>query len=98
MSDLRLPPTVLGTSVGPLDQTIDARWLMAYAGALGETDARYFDTTAAAGPVAHPLFSVCYEWPLAGALRERAIGEAIAPFGVHATHDLVIHRDRKSVV
>ena len=65
---------------------------MAYAGALGETDARYFDTTAAAGPVAHPLFSVCYEWPLAVELRERAIGEAIAPFSVHATHDVVIHR------
>jgi acyl dehydratase len=92
MSALRLPSTVLGASVGPCEQTIDARWLMAYAGALGETNARYFDTAAPSGPAAHPLFSVCYEWPPAVELRERAIGEAIAPFSVHATHDLVIHR------
>ena len=92
MSDLRLSPRVLGASAGPCHQVIDARWLMAYAGALGETDARYFDTETSSGPAAHPLFSVCYEWPLAVELRERAIGEAIAPFGVHATHDVVIHR------
>jgi acyl dehydratase len=77
---------------GPHEETIDARWLMAYAAALGETASRYFDTSAAAGPVAHPLFSVCYEWPVAVELREHAIGEEIAPFGVHATHDVVIHR------
>jgi acyl dehydratase len=65
---------------------------MAYAAGLGETDARYFDTTTATGPVAHPLFAVCYEWPPAVELRETVIGTAIAPLSVHATHDLVIHR------
>lgn len=89
---LRLPPETLGAAAGPHEQTIDARWLMAYAAALGEADARYFDTEAAAGPAAHPMFSVCYEWPVAVALRERAIGAAISPFSVHATHDVVIHR------
>ena len=89
---LRLPTTLLGAEVGPCEQAIDARWLMAYAAALGERDARYFDTETPAGPAAHPLFPVCYEWPPAVALRERAIGEAIAPRSVHATHDLVIHR------
>jgi acyl dehydratase len=89
---LRLPSTALGAAVGPVEQAIDGRWLMAYAAALGETDARYFDTGAASGPLAHPLFAVCYEWPLAVALRETAIGEVIAPLSVHATHDLVIHR------
>jgi len=91
-ASLRLPPETLGATAGPCEQTIDARWLMAYAGALGETDARYFDTIAASGPAAHPLFSVCYEWPVAVALRDRAIGEAISPFSVHATHDVVVHR------
>ena len=89
---LRLPPETLGAAAGPVEHAIDARWLMAYAGALGETDARYFETEAAPGPAAHPMFSACYEWPVAVALRERAIGEAIAPFSVHATHDVVIHR------
>src|SRR5262249_39624823 len=40
----------------------------------------------------HPLFPVCYEWPSAVELRDNAIGAAIAPFSVHASHDLVIHR------
>lgn len=89
---LRLPRQTLGATAGPNEQTIDARWLMAYAAALGETDPRYFDTLSAAGPAAHPLFPVCYEWPLAVELRDNAIGEEIAPFSVHATHGVVIHR------
>jgi len=89
---LRLPATLLGAAVGPRTQAIDARWLMAYAAGLDETDPRYFDTEAASGPLAHPLFAVCYEWPLAVELRETVIGDVIAPFSVHATHDLVIQR------
>jgi acyl dehydratase len=62
---------------------------MAYAAALGETDPRYYDTAASEGPLAHPLFSVCYEWPVAMAIRDRP---AVVSRGVHATHNLVIHR------
>ena len=89
---LRLSSTVLGSVVGPIEHAIDARWLMAYSAALGETGQRYFETGGPSGPAAHPLFAVGYEWPLAIALRESVIGDAIAPFSVHATHDLVIHR------
>jgi acyl dehydratase len=92
MTSLRLPANTLGAVVGPRAEGIDARWIMAYAAGLGETDPRYFDTAAASGPLAHPLFAVCYEWPVAVELRETVIGAAIAPFSVHATHDLVIHR------
>jgi acyl dehydratase len=88
----RLGAGIVGASAGPLTQAIDARWLMAYAAALGEEDPRYYDTTAAAGPLGHPLFAVCYEWPLAEAIRARAIGEALAPLGVHASHEVRIHR------
>jgi acyl dehydratase len=77
---------------GPTAITTEARWLMAYAAALGESDARYYDTTAPAGPVAHPLFAVCYEWPLAQTLRTKAMDEDVARRGVHAFHNLVIHR------
>jgi acyl dehydratase len=87
-----LRPAIVGVTVGPVEQVIDARWLMAYAAGLGEAEARYFDTAAPDGPAAHPLFSVCYEWPLAMAIRERTIGADVAPLGVHSTHDLVIHR------
>jgi acyl dehydratase len=89
---LTLSAAIVGATEGPTTQTVDARWLMAYAAGVGMDDDRYFDTTRAEGPLAHPLFAVCYEWPLAVALRQRAIGAAIAHLSVHAAHHLVIHR------
>ena len=83
---------IVGATVGPMTHTLDARWLMAYAAALGETDARYFDTLGADGPVAHPLFPVCYEWPVAVALRDKTVPADLQPQSVHATHYLVLHR------
>lgn len=84
--------SIVGLGLGPLAAAVDARWLMAYAAALGETDARYYDTTAPEGPLAHPLFPVCYEWPAALALREKTVDAALAPLAVHARHALVVHR------
>lgn len=81
-----------GLKTGPTAVTVTARWLMAYAAALGESDPRYYDTIAPGGPVAHPLFSVCYEWPLAVALRAKMMDESVARRGVHAFHNLVVHR------
>ena len=78
--------------IGPTAVTVDARWLMGYAAALGERDPRYYDTIAPGGPAVHPLFSVCYEWPLALALRARTMDEAVGRRGVHAFHNLVVHR------
>jgi acyl dehydratase len=86
-----IPIALVGTEVGPVTTDIDARWLMAYAAALGERDRRYFDTERAEGPLAHALFPVCYEWPLALAVRA-GMDPALAPRGVHATHRLQIHR------
>ena len=98
---MELPAGLVGTTMGPSVQDVDARWLMAYAAALGETGAGYFDTRRPAGVHAHPLFPVCYEWPVAVAMRA-ALPEAISVRSVHATHDLRIHRapragDRLSV-
>jgi acyl dehydratase len=89
---LALSRDIVGVTVGPIAHDIDARWLMAYAAGLGETDARYYDTLAPGGPAAHPLFPVCYEWPAMLALRDRATHEEIAIRSVHATHDLTLHR------
>src|SRR5574341_1571223 len=83
---------IVGLTVGPIAHDIDARWLMAYAAALGETDPRYYDTLAPGGPAAHPLFPVCYEWPVMLALRDRTTPDAVALRGVHAAHDLTLHR------
>ncbi|HEY7538544.1 MAG TPA: MaoC/PaaZ C-terminal domain-containing protein [Methylomirabilota bacterium] len=87
-----IPGVIVGTEVGALSTTLDARWLMAYAAALGIDDPRYYDTLAEDGPVAHPLFAVCYEWPAVLALRSKAVRESWALLGVHSTHHVVIHR------
>ncbi len=92
LTTLRLPAGVLGAATEPVTHLIDARWLMAYAAGLGETDGHFYDTRTPAGLVAHPLFPVCYEWPSVVTLRERVIGDELAPLSVHATHDLVIAR------
>jgi acyl dehydratase len=83
---------IVGVEVGPCIAEIDARWLMAYAAGLGECDPRYFETRGADGPMAHPLFPVCYEWPVALALRAATIPDALAPLSVHATHHLTLAR------
>ena len=84
--------SVAGIEVGALSTSLDARWMMAYSAALGVDDPRYYDTLAAEGPLAHPLFSVCYEWPAVLALRAKAVRESWALLGVHSTHHLIIHR------
>ena len=67
---------------------------MAYAAALGDTQACYFDTTKTI--VAHPLFLVCPEWPVVLDGRNiegsSSLTRGEAARGVHATHDVTIHR------
>ena len=89
---LKLPNGLAGVPVGGVETEIDARWPMAYAAGLGDTQAAYLDTLRPGGIVAHPLFPVCYEWPLEVESRARQLGEEIALRGVHATHDVIIHR------
>jgi acyl dehydratase len=93
---LTLSASLVGGTAGPYVHDIDARWLMAYAAALEERAPEYFDTTRPEGLVAHPLFSVCYEWPAAVELRAKLTSEEIAARSVHATHNLVIHRPVKA--
>ena len=92
MTSARIPASVVGITAGPREHEIDARWLMAYAAALGEEAPEYFDTTRAGGVLAHPLFPVCYEWPLALDVRAMALPDEVAVRGVHATHRLTVHR------
>jgi len=91
-----LPSNIVGTRIGPVELEIDARWLMAYAAGLGDHLPCYFDTTRPEGIVGHPLFPVCFEWDLILELGRRsssiALGEAERARGVHANHDLIIHR------
>jgi acyl dehydratase len=92
MTSPRIPASVVGITAGPREHEIDARWLMAYAAALGEEAPEYLDTTRPGGVLAHPLFPVCYEWPLALDVRAKALADEVAVRGVHATHRLTLHR------
>jgi acyl dehydratase len=93
-----LSTAMVGKSTRRFRHHVDARWLMSYAAGLGETAACYFDTTQrlASHPASHPLFPVCIEWPVVLDSRNiegaRHLTVAESARGVHATHDLQIHR------
>ena len=75
---------------------------MAYAAGLGDARAAYMDTRARPDVLAHPLFPVCFEWPAFLSTRHLPVGEQLAPDervrGVHASHDLVLHRPLRAGV
>ena len=87
---------LVGAVTEPVVHDVDVRWLMAYAAGIGDHNPRYFDTTAAQGIVGHPLFAVCVEWDAVLAARqlyaERNVALDELRRGVHANHDLHIHR------
>lgn len=91
-----IPTTMVGDTIGPMVHEVDARWTMAYAASLGDTQDCYFDTRRPGGVVAHPMFAVCPEWPVIVQGRDIADKWGITPQetrqSVHATHDLTIHR------
>jgi acyl dehydratase len=89
---LKISSAIVGTTAGPTEHDIDARWLMAYNAALGESDPRSYDTAAPGGVPAHPLFPVCYEWPVSGPIRRIPALREFFPRLVHAEHDLLLHR------
>ena len=88
--------SLAGTTIGPVESHVDARWTMAYASSIDDFWPCYIDTRRRGGIVAHPIFPVCFEWPLACDLsaRVRAAGltSAEAARGVHATYDVITHR------
>jgi acyl dehydratase len=85
----------VGAATAPIRHEVDARWIMAYAAALGDFNPRYMDTQADR-VVAHPLFPVCLEWPAILASRELPGSETLTAEErartVHAAHDLHVLR------
>jgi acyl dehydratase len=90
-----LDSSLVGSKAGSIATEVDARWTMAYAASLGDFSPCYLDTCRPAGIVAHPMFAVCFEWPAAGSIRQKAratLSQEEAVRGVHATHLTIIHR------
>lgn len=82
---MNISAAIVGRNIGPDEQRVDKRWLMAYNAALGEVS-----------DAPHPLFPVCYEWPATHALRVATGLQEINARLVHAQHDLIIHRPPKA--
>jgi acyl dehydratase len=93
---MAIPTTLAGMKLKPMIHDVDERWTMAYSAALGEYQDHYLDTTRPEGIVAHPLFSVCPEWPVI--VSSRSLSEDLGITreevltGLHATHDVIVHR------
>jgi acyl dehydratase len=83
----------VGRTWGPVVGVLDARQTMAYAAGIGDDAASYFDTNLQRLPV-HPLYPVSPEWSLliTDVAADEPWSRADALFGVHATHDLTLHR------
>jgi acyl dehydratase len=88
---MKLSSRIAGSEAPPVEQTLEARWIMAYSAGIGETDPRWYDTGSEALPV-HPVFPVCYEWPPLQPVRNLPELKPAYPRLVHAQHDIVIHR------
>ncbi len=91
-----LSSSLVGTCSEVAVVEVEPRWSMAFAAALDDPLPCYMDTRDTARFLAHPLFSVCFEWPVIVATKGRMLGGTLRPEeamrGVHATHDLVLHR------
>ncbi|MBB3664436.1 acyl dehydratase [Prauserella sediminis] len=74
------------------EHDLDERWLRAFAVAVGDTRASFFDVDHPGGLVAHPLFPVCLEWPLIehGPPGVELTGHAVGD-GLHAAHRIRLH-------
>ena len=93
LAPMRIPPPSSASRWARVEHEIDARWLMAYAAALGERATRVLRHHAAGRrprPPALPgLLRVAAR---AGRAGQGAVATSVAVRGVHATHDLALHR------
>jgi acyl dehydratase len=75
---------------------VEPRWTMAFAAALDDLLPRYMDTRDPARFLAHPLFPVCFEWPVLVGMRQQILDGNLRADetmrGVHATHHLMLHQ------
>ena len=89
-----VPAGIVGVETPTGQAMVDARWTMAYAASIGDGNDRYFDTSVT--PAVHPMFPVCFEWPvIVDAMSVLSAEHGLtAPFGsmVHAGHVSRQHR------
>ena len=83
-----LPSSVLGLTSEPIHHRVDLRWLLSYSAGIGDTSSAVFGPEA----TAHPMFIVGPEWPAVLSVRRLGLEPGEDTRGVHASHDVTIHR------
>ncbi len=83
-----LPSSVLGLTGEPIHHRVDLRWLLSYSAGIGDTSSAAFGPDA----TAHPMFIVGPEWPAVLSVRRLGLEPGEDTRGVHASHDVTIHR------
>lgn len=86
-----LTSDVVGSTSRAFRHTADLRWILAYSAGIRDAAPSVFSQQA----VAHPLFPVCLEWPAILDLRAAGLTHDEASRGVHASHDVTVHRPVK---
>lgn len=81
----------VGTSTIARTTLIDTRFAMAYAAGINDTHPAYFDDRQASGVAVHPCVAFSLQWN-ARHRPDQPLNLRAAPFGVHASTDLRIHR------
>lgn len=70
---------------------IDTRYAMAYAAAISATNPAYFDDLTSGGTMVNPAIAFALQWASRGRPDQKPNLRA-APYGVHASTDLIVHR------
>ncbi len=89
------PADRVGLSLSPIETTLDARSILAYAAGLGASEPAFLDDAASGGLKALPFQCVSPEWPVVLSLRESLsdrLSAEEARGGVHAVQDSHFHR------
>lgn len=93
-----LTAELVGKSTPAMVTDIDARWTMSFAAGISDSNPLYMDT-AKGTVIAHPVFPVCFEWPVIINAMELP-GSQIEPgeynTGIHSYHDIHITRPIKA--
>jgi len=83
----------VGSEIGPYEEELTTRKILAYSAGLGETSSIYFDDTRPGGIFVHPMMVMALEWPVSRDLRDMpAFGVTIEEQRrvVHAEQDTEI--------
>ncbi|MDD2302663.1 MAG: MaoC/PaaZ C-terminal domain-containing protein [Eubacteriales bacterium] len=93
---MKLTSDFVGASLKEYTCTVDARWTMNYAAAIGDADPVYFDDERPEGIIAPPLYPVALTWPIVehitDYLRADGFPQEVLFTQVHYSEHLTLHR------